>query len=122
MQFNRRAFTILEMLIVLSIIASLSSVLFWISKGSYQHAESALLQGLASDLNKQVHLYELHAAEVGKANVSFNSKNEAMDALCKPMPWNQVTLIEADSLDEKLLSRMSWDRGKNQFFVKTTKK
>lgn len=116
MNYNKKAFTIIEVLTVVTILAIIASILLWMHKGSYQHSRQVLIKEHVQTLNKYVELYQLHFFEsnAGK-KLLWKNKTEAIAALMQKIPNTDIIILQKKPHSENILDLILWNSEKFQF-------
>jgi len=117
---DREGFTVLEMIIVVSIIMTMIVLFFWYTQSTFLTSKNTLIDNWVETLNSQVELYKIHSLEAGgEMIVDWKSALEAFQKLSRPIPrTNKVILFESNLAENKYASSVGWDAGEQRFYRK----
>ncbi len=107
---SKKGYTILELLIVVTIIGIIAIPCYWFAQGAYQNSCKTLVGDFVVTLNKQLDLYEIHSLELGRdIGIRWQNKEEAVQALIETIEGTEITLLKDSLKENKLLEFVEWD-------------
>lgn len=116
---NSKGFTVLEVLIVVTVLSLLSVLFFWGSKNAYFSSRETLTKDFARNLNSKVEIYKIHVLSDGSTSVPlWDNCNEAIVALNKPVPGTDIIVLNDSGLIDTANSRLDWNKNKQTFICK----
>lgn len=114
----QEGFTVLEMIIVISVITTMIVLFFWYTQSTFLRGKSALIDNWVETLNTQVELYKIQAMEAGTV-VNWKSTDEALAGLSRPIPrTDRVNLFENNLSENKYANCIWWDAKEQKFYRK----
>lgn len=116
---NKKGFTILEMMAVVSIMSILLVLYFWYTRGTFVMGKNVLIDNWVGALNQQAELYKISNIETGGAGTTnWRNVEEALQVCSANVDSEKGISSENKEINHQYMSSVGWDVTKQKFYRK----